>query len=750
MEVNMVCRSGPKRRTGKGGYRGKDSATAALSNFSGDVDFAPSLLRKPSNIRSLVEAVAEATEQGKSLHAMGSLWSYEDCAAADDVMVALDDLLPRDRSGRLISPQITGVVDDGFVLRDEWNALQESGPNALVHYPAGIALGDLISDLASHSLAMPTLGGSRGQTLAGAISTSVHGGDWNQPPICDIVKAIHLVAASGQEFWIESSSAPLTKQDQGNAALLKALPCATTTVIRDDKVFNAVRVACGRFGVIFSVVLEVVPQFRLVQFVTNPAKNDILQALRQGQGTQSVFTPLLRLLAKDVPPPSAGDFSDATGVPYFFQVLFSSQRPDDVWVTRRWVTSSINPPVLADVPADIHSQAQSGADPTGAVLNALRTQIVIAAQLALLGIVVPIGGTASALAAGLAGVLLGPAGVALVTAASIQTAQAVTALSTQLNVLLAQGASLGEVAAAAVNALWQIPGAAFAIPEIEKILLNAQGAGLGGTLGRGFHSDLTAGTPANYYVGEAIEIIFDAASGDYLDFLDEIFPIAPFFHQAGYISLRPSRASSAFLSMHNVTSQTRTISIEIGSLKGLDGNAGWFAFVQQRGIAHNGRPHWGLINKLDAGTVAIMYPSLNDWREALNRINGTSTLFSNAFSVQRGLEPESIVRTVTCVIASNGSVTHLGNASEYWSPVPIQQALDEIIQGRMFYFPQLGSSLLPPLIAIPNAAGGMAAALNPVSQANLMMLPRCHFLKTGRTQLNPPKKSTRPAKPPLA
>lgn len=86
------------------------------------------------------------------------------------------------------------------------------------------------------------------------------------------------------------------------------------------------------------------------------------------------------------------------------------------------------------------------------------------------------------------------------------------------------------------------------------------------------------------------------------------------YDQAGYISLRPSRSSTALLSMHNVNGPF-AMSIEIASLKNLSGNLAWMSYVQQAAIRHNGRPHWGQENKLDAGTVAMMYGrALNDSR----------------------------------------------------------------------------------------------------------------------------------------
>jgi hypothetical protein len=97
---------------------------------------------------------------------------------------------------------------------------------------------------------MPTLGGHNGQSLAGAISTSTHGGDWNQPPFPDVVRAVHLVTEGGRELWIEAARNPVTKADSDSAALRAVLPCKDIEIVRDDRIFDAVRFACGRFGVI--------------------------------------------------------------------------------------------------------------------------------------------------------------------------------------------------------------------------------------------------------------------------------------------------------------------------------------------------------------------------------------------------------------------------------------------------------------------------------------------------------------------
>jgi hypothetical protein len=142
--------------------------------------------------------------------------------------------------------------------------------------------------------------------------------------------------------------------------------------------------------------------------------------------------------------------------------------------------------------------------------------------------------------------------------------------------------------------------------------------------------------------------------------------------------------------MHHVNGR-RAIAIEIASVKNLLGNAAWMSYVHQAAIRHNGRPHWGQYNKLDAPTVAMLYgSSLNEWREALLGVSGTSTLFSNDFTRRRGLEPKGVVREVTSVKKRRDKITHLCNDGASWSPIAVKDAIEQIRGGLAGYVTRRG------------------------------------------------------------
>jgi hypothetical protein len=134
-----------------------------------------------------------------------------------------------------------------------------------VHVEAGIKLYELNEALWERGKAMPTLGGSQGQSLAGAISTGTHGGDFDRPPIADAVRAILLVGRGGRQYWLEPSTSPLSS---GNALQIPG-GSRDVGIVRDDAIFHAVQLSMGRCGVIYSFVIEVDEAYDLEEWRYN-------------------------------------------------------------------------------------------------------------------------------------------------------------------------------------------------------------------------------------------------------------------------------------------------------------------------------------------------------------------------------------------------------------------------------------------------------------------------------------------------
>ncbi len=143
------------------------------------------------------------------------------------------------------------------------------------HVEAGITMADLdqLLDHQSPRLAVISSGGSMGATLAGALATATHGAEFNSSLLVDCVRAIHLVGPGGKQWWIEGD-APIADYEH----LHTIYPDITSERfiagswskydLKPQDILNAVIVSMGTMGVIYSMVLEVRPQFGIQQIVT--------------------------------------------------------------------------------------------------------------------------------------------------------------------------------------------------------------------------------------------------------------------------------------------------------------------------------------------------------------------------------------------------------------------------------------------------------------------------------------------------
>ena len=84
----------------------------------------------------------------------------------------------------------------------------------------------------------------------------------DRQPLIDAIRAVYLVGPGGQEWWIERSNGWSDR-----AQLATTIPdwCPDTRVEYDDVLFYSALVGVGRLGVIYAVVLEVEPDYWLVE-----------------------------------------------------------------------------------------------------------------------------------------------------------------------------------------------------------------------------------------------------------------------------------------------------------------------------------------------------------------------------------------------------------------------------------------------------------------------------------------------------
>lgn len=258
-------------------------------------------------------ALLSNPEHGKKYKACGSHWALSTAAKPENIALETNLPGPGDET-----PRLTGLaVDLGDIATDQFveylahfppvtggaiasdPCLQYGFGPYFVHLKAGTriyeayslldrpndainngALVQLLREKLSQTpgghpdafdgpWAFATLGGAGGQTVFGALTTGTHGGDYRQRPISDSVAALHLVAYGGRQYWIEphGDRQPVPIGDE--ARLAQHYPAGPGNppikVIRDNDIFDAVVVGAGRFGVVTSIVLAVVPQYCLLE-----------------------------------------------------------------------------------------------------------------------------------------------------------------------------------------------------------------------------------------------------------------------------------------------------------------------------------------------------------------------------------------------------------------------------------------------------------------------------------------------------
>jgi hypothetical protein len=230
--------------------------------------YRPTRIYTPRTKRELVAAVIDIEAAGLRAKAIGSNMSFSPVARSDACLIETCELskhlsMP---SGAGNVPWSQGRFRDGNRV-DRLSAMMAPAvlpkQPRLVYVEGGIKIKNLLKDLSeipSPGLALPAMGAGGAQSIAGALATGTHGAEMDRQPLIDSIRAMHIVGAGGQEWWIERSNGFTDP-----AKLATSVPdwCRDTKVIYDDRLFYSVLVSVGRLGVIYALVLEVVNAYWL-------------------------------------------------------------------------------------------------------------------------------------------------------------------------------------------------------------------------------------------------------------------------------------------------------------------------------------------------------------------------------------------------------------------------------------------------------------------------------------------------------
>ena len=538
-----------------------------------------------------------------------------------------------------------------------------------------------------------TLGGAGGQTVFGALTTGTHGGDFRQRPISDAVVAVHLVTDGGHHFWIEPSDGrmefPITDDDKLNAVYRDINRDVNFTIIRDSDVFDAVVVGVGRFGVVVSMVLRVVPQYCLLEHRRLDNWTNIKSMLKSSAQHHN-FDGAFFTGAEAAADQKA--FVDRFGPlkrqqNRFLQIainlsphLFDEHR---CGVTQRWFHPNTKPEAR-DSSGEIRGRVERGilgsagmrstyeppdsmgekGSSSGTFLSrACGSGNFIAGILRTAGeevekIIRDNAVTAGGVVAAAIAVGAGAAVIAIATICAVLVAVAL-ALKALADAIDQMGdASLAEVIDTALKVIEVIPGMS---PEIKVMLLriiflqvfesqqkNRDYVAIGYAVMDG-HDYIDRSCFGN---AESIEIFFDATRPDrYCAFVDAVLAFeaeqeeSAFNFSVGYVSLRYMLGSRGLIAPSQFP---ETVAIEVSGIRDAAGSVPFImnAVRLARNPMFAGCFHWGQFNPLTRKEVEGLYDvapekRLTRWRGALQQLtrNGAMDGFSSDFTRHAGLEP---------------------------------------------------------------------------------------------------------------
>lgn len=651
---------------------------------------------RPQDKAALVEQVQASSDAHRELRAIGSVWSLSEVNVADDVIDTVDlchhlsqpyppDFHELDRN-RLCET----AVDDLLARFCARNPEAASGLH-FIFVEAGIKIKNLLDDLKSCGLALPTMGAGGGQSLAGALSTSTHGADFTVPPLVEWIRAVHLVGPRGREWWI-------TPQDGIFAsAEVLAMPGwpADGVMVANDDAFNAVRVAVGRMGVIYSMILEVVPAYVLVEAnlehhwpairselatssIRNGLTHGIFQATLTGFDTgwfrdhvvnriagslddigkalgwdsklrhaiKTTQTALgveaARLLMGSI------DIYDALGISGILDrvrsqtpvdlrhlnIVVNLTRPDQCWISRRWALpeSDMQAVNLDKVESDdpvFKAVIANPRSPTS-ILEPFANSLTEAVDWTTAGI----------------GVVFGVSGVIRALNEFIdKTAPSIAASIAQ------QCGTSGETL---VLMLYKLVTHRILGFRMKEPILDSVSDIIGANVGTKFVRVGLATDILNVHndsldhalIGESVEFSFDASGDSYLRFADSVVSLArrygPVF---GYMGIRFTPISSALIAMQRFE-LTAAVEVSIMQVRTETLYANFMSQLHAAAKELGGIPHWGQEVRFtplreSADQVAALYgDGLLRWRQMLGALSiDDPDVFSTKFTRDHNLEP---------------------------------------------------------------------------------------------------------------
>ncbi|SMO37345.1 hypothetical protein SAMN06265379_101338 [Saccharicrinis carchari] len=198
-------------------------------------------------IRRLIK---ETIDAGQGFRAYGSRWSLSNIAHHKDRMHFNANM-------NLHVPLKADDIHPQGIYKDE----------NLFFFQCGNTIKELSKTLNNYGKSLKSSGASNGQTIAGCISTGVHGAAIDAGAIPDYVVGLNLIIGPELQdvVYIERHTKPALSD-----AFAHKIRART---IRNDALFNAALVGLGSFGFIHGIVIEAEDRYLLRRYVKKVDKD---------------------------------------------------------------------------------------------------------------------------------------------------------------------------------------------------------------------------------------------------------------------------------------------------------------------------------------------------------------------------------------------------------------------------------------------------------------------------------------------
>lgn len=216
--------------------------------------------------KEIQRLIQESLDNNEGFRAYGSSWSMSNIAHQKDRM------------------HYNGFMNISLSLSaTDLHPQTTYDPSNLFLFECGNLIKRVSQVLAEHGKSLKTTGASNGQTIAGCISTGVHGSALDVGSVQDYVVGLNLITGPKPEdmVYLERHTKPALSD--AFAQKIKA------TVIRNDHLFNAALVGLGAFGFIHGVVIEAENRFLLKRYVRKINKDRALELAKTMDFANSAF-----------------------------------------------------------------------------------------------------------------------------------------------------------------------------------------------------------------------------------------------------------------------------------------------------------------------------------------------------------------------------------------------------------------------------------------------------------------------------